>query len=182
KIAIIAGGVFNSGILADPKPGATFDYRAAPAELVTRASRMKSICEQHGVDLKAAAIQFPLRHPAVASVLTGCRSVRELEENVRLFGSRHQEHDEADPRWLLRDDVQRGIASVGSAGLVYDLLVRKRELPAALETVRRHPDVRSVIDHVAKPRIAGGVWDGEWEKLLEPLAQEPNVACKISGL
>ena len=87
NIAIIAGGVFNSGILADPKPGATFDYRAAPAELVTRASRMKSICARHGVDLKAAAIQFPLRHHAVASVLTGCRSVQELEENVRVFGT-----------------------------------------------------------------------------------------------
>jgi D-threo-aldose 1-dehydrogenase len=85
NIAIIAGGVFNSGILANPGAGATFDYRAAPPALVERAARMKSISDRHGVDLKAAAIQFPLRHPAVATVLTGCRSVKEVEENVRMF-------------------------------------------------------------------------------------------------
>jgi D-threo-aldose 1-dehydrogenase len=84
-IAIIAGGVFNSGILANPKPGTTFDYRTAPAELVERAARMKSISERHGIDLKAAALQFPLRHPAVTTVLTGCRSEAEVAENVRMF-------------------------------------------------------------------------------------------------
>jgi len=85
SIAIIAGGVFNSGILANPRPGTTFNYQQAPPELVDRALRMEEICARHGVELKAAAIQFPLRHPAVASVLTGCRSVREVEENVRMF-------------------------------------------------------------------------------------------------
>jgi D-threo-aldose 1-dehydrogenase len=84
-IAIIAGGVFNSGILADPRPGGKFNYQAAPADVVERAQRLAKICERHGVELKAAAIQFPLRHRAVASVLTGCRSVAELEENVRMF-------------------------------------------------------------------------------------------------
>jgi len=100
----------------------------------------------------------------------------------RLIGIRHQVHDEADADWLLRDDVQRGIAAVGAAGLVYDLLVRTRELPAALQTARRHPQVPFVLDHAAKPRIAGGPWDGAWETALKPLADEPNVACKISGL
>jgi D-threo-aldose 1-dehydrogenase len=84
-IAIIAGGVFNSGILADPRPGATYNYTVAPPQLVERAAQLNAICKRHGVDLKAAAIQFPLRHPAVASVLTGCRSVAEVEENVRMF-------------------------------------------------------------------------------------------------
>ena len=99
-----------------------------------------------------------------------------------LVGIRHQVHDEPDPRWLLRDDVQRGIAAVGEAGLVFDLLVRPRELPAALETVRRHREVSFVIDHAAKPRIAGGQWDAEWEEGLAPFSDEPNVACKLSGL
>jgi D-threo-aldose 1-dehydrogenase len=85
NIAIIAGGVFNSGILADPRPGATFDYQAAPTELVHKAQRLREICAAHGVELKAAAIQFPLRHPAVPTVLTGCRTVAEVEENVRMF-------------------------------------------------------------------------------------------------
>ena len=87
NIAIIAGGVFNSGILADPRPGATFNYQAAPSELVVRAQGLRETCRQHGVDLKAAAIQFPLRNPAVATVLTGCRSVAEVEENVGMFHS-----------------------------------------------------------------------------------------------
>ena len=85
QIAIIAGGVFNSGLLADPRPGATFNYQTAPEALVRRAVRLREICEARGVELKAAALQFPLRHPAVPTVLTGCRSVAEVEENVRMF-------------------------------------------------------------------------------------------------
>jgi len=84
-IAIIAGGVFNSGILADPTPGTHYNYRPAPDELVQRAGRIKAVCERHGVSQKAAAIQFPLGHPAVQTVLTGCRSVDELNENVEAF-------------------------------------------------------------------------------------------------
>jgi L-fuconolactonase len=99
-----------------------------------------------------------------------------------LVGIRHQVHDEPDPSWLMRDDVQRGIAAVGEAGLVYDLLVRSRELPAALETVRRHGSMKFVIDHAAKPRIAGRSWDREWETGLAPFSDHPNVACKLSGL
>ena len=86
-IAIIAGGVFNSGILANPRQGATFDYKAAPGTLVSRAQELNKICAAHGVDLKGPAIQFPLRDPAVATVLTGCRTVSEVEENVRAFGT-----------------------------------------------------------------------------------------------
>jgi L-fuconolactonase len=99
-----------------------------------------------------------------------------------LVAIRHQVHDERDPEWLLRDDVQGGIAAVGEAGLVYDLLVRTRELPAAVETVKRHPGMQFVLDHAAKPRIAAGVWDEAWQKALAPLAEHPNVSCKLSGL
>jgi L-fuconolactonase len=116
-----------------------------------------------------------LTSPSVADTLASL--VSDL-----LVGVRHQVQDEPDPSWLLRDDVQRGIAAVGEAGLVYDLLVRARELPAALDTVRRNRDVSFVIDHAAKPRIAGGSWDREWEERLAPLSDEPNVACKLSGL
>ena len=84
-VSVIAGGVFNSGILAEPGPNAHFNYTPAPPELIQRAHAIEAICERHGVDMKAAALQFPLRHPAVATVLTGCRSVSEMEENARLF-------------------------------------------------------------------------------------------------
>ena len=84
-IAIIAGGVFNSGILADPRPGTHYNYQTAPAELVERARRINAVCERNGVALKAVAIQFPLGHPAVQTVLTGCRAVYEVTENVAAF-------------------------------------------------------------------------------------------------
>ena len=84
-IAVIAGGVFNSGILADPRPGARYNYRPAPAGLVERAQHLGAVCERHGVPLAAAAIQFPLRHPAIATVVVGARSTTELEEDVRMF-------------------------------------------------------------------------------------------------
>ncbi len=99
-----------------------------------------------------------------------------------LVGIRHQVHDEPDPGWLLRDDVQRGIRAVGDAGLVYDLLVKTRELPAALQLARRTPNTRFVVDHLAKPRIAAGRRDREWERALAPFAPYPNVHCKLSGM
>ena len=100
----------------------------------------------------------------------------------KLVGVCHQVHDEADEEWLLRGDVQRSIAEVGKSGLAFDLLVRVRELPAAIETARRHQDVRFVLDHAALPRIASGRRDSDWEYLVEPLAELPNVTCKLSGL
>jgi L-fuconolactonase len=99
----------------------------------------------------------------------------------RLVGIRHQVHDEPDPAWLLRDDVRRGIGAVGDAGLVFDLLVRSAELPAAIGTVRRNPEVRFVVDHVAKPPVREGNTDA-WARGLAALADLPNVTCKLSGL
>ncbi|MEV6970291.1 aldo/keto reductase [Hamadaea sp. NPDC051192] len=79
-VAVVAAGVFNSGILADPRPGSTFDYAAADEELLNRALRLKQLAEEHGVPLRAAAVQFPLRHPAVAAVLVGLRSPEEVDD------------------------------------------------------------------------------------------------------
>jgi D-threo-aldose 1-dehydrogenase len=84
-VAIIAGGVYNSGILADPKPGAHYNYQAAPAELLERARRIRQVCARHGVPLKAVAVQFPLGHPAVMCVVVGCRSVAQLVESIQMF-------------------------------------------------------------------------------------------------
>jgi D-threo-aldose 1-dehydrogenase len=84
-IAIIAGGVYNSGILADPTPGTHYNYQPASAELLDRAQQIGVVCSRHSVPLKAAAIQFPFGHPAVNSVVIGCRSAAEVEENVRMF-------------------------------------------------------------------------------------------------
>ena len=84
--SVIAGGVFNSGVLAAPTPDATYDYEAAPGALISRALRLQEICEQAGVPLRAAAARFPLAHPAVASVLIGARSAAEVTDAIALRG------------------------------------------------------------------------------------------------
>ncbi|MER6160714.1 aldo/keto reductase [Streptomyces sp. NPDC001868] len=80
------GGVFNSGLLIDPKPGATYDYAPAPDPVLDRALRLKAVTERHGVPLRGAALAFPFAHPAVASVLTGARSAEEVRDAVDLLG------------------------------------------------------------------------------------------------
>jgi len=84
-IGVIIGGVYNSGILANPNAGAKFNYQDADPALIVRAQALDVVCRRHGVPLKAAAIQFPTAHPAVASILTGARTAAELVENEELF-------------------------------------------------------------------------------------------------
>ena len=83
-IGLVLGGVYNSGILAAPRAGATFDYKKADRALVARARHLDSLCRRHGTALKAAAIRFSLTHPAVSGILLGARSAREIEENVAM--------------------------------------------------------------------------------------------------
>jgi L-fuconolactonase len=133
-------------------------------------------------ELLAVATETPFVLGVVGWVdLTGDVAGQLAELDGPLVGVRHQVHDEPDSAWLLREDVQRGLAAVGEAGLVYDLLVRTRELPAAVETARRHPETRFVLDHVAKaPRAAAE--RVAWEAGVAKLADLPNVRCKLSGL
>jgi D-threo-aldose 1-dehydrogenase len=83
-VPVIAAGVFNSGLLADPRPGAPFDYLPAGADLLDRALAVQAVCARHGVPLRAAAIQFPLTHPAVSCVLVGARSPAEVTDAVQM--------------------------------------------------------------------------------------------------
>lgn len=85
-VAVVVGGAFNSGLLADPRPGARYDYAPVPPDLLARTERLRDICAAHDVPLPAAALQFPLRHPAVTSVLVGCRTPQEVDDNVAMFG------------------------------------------------------------------------------------------------
>jgi L-fuconolactonase len=119
-----------------------------------------------------------LTDPAVGEAIA---TLRAGPGGERLVGIRHQAHDEPDPAWLVREDVVRGIRAVGAAGLAYDLLVRPRELPAALQLTRNLPEVRFVIDHLAKPPIATGELE-PWRGLMRPFASLGHVACKVSGL
>jgi D-threo-aldose 1-dehydrogenase len=81
--SVILGGPYNSGILSgNVQAGATYDYNAAPPAIVDRARRIEAVCTRHGVKLAAAALQFPLAHPAVCSVIPGALSVAEVTQNV----------------------------------------------------------------------------------------------------
>jgi D-threo-aldose 1-dehydrogenase len=80
-IAVVAAGVFNSGVLAG---GGTYDYDSASIAVLERVTELRETCARHEVPLAAAALQFPLRHPAVGHILVGCRTPLEVEEDVRL--------------------------------------------------------------------------------------------------
>ena len=119
-----------------------------------------------------------LTDPVAETTLAELRAGRGGEY---LVGIRHMVHDEPDAEWLLRPDVQRGLQAVAHAGLAYDLLLRPRELPAALEVVKAHPHMRFVIDHLAKPEIAAGRI-AEWTELISPFGEQSHVMCKLSGM
>jgi D-threo-aldose 1-dehydrogenase len=80
---IVAAAVFNSGLLATPRPGGRYEYGTVPAELLARAERIAAVCERHGVTLPEAALQFPLREPAVHSVVVGAATPEQVRENAR---------------------------------------------------------------------------------------------------
>jgi D-threo-aldose 1-dehydrogenase len=83
-VGIMIGGVFNSGLLVDPKPSSTYNYVTVPPEILNEALRLKEVCGQHGIPLRAAALQFPYRHSAVKSVLIGARSPEEVRDCVEM--------------------------------------------------------------------------------------------------
>ena len=104
-VSVLAVSVFNSGILATPRPaaGATFDYEPAAPELLRRVHRIANVCEAHGVTLPQAAMAFPLLHPVVAGIVIGMRSAEEAQWNAEAF----------------RDEVPAGLwADLRSEGLL----------------------------------------------------------------
>ncbi|MBV9558960.1 MAG: amidohydrolase family protein [Bradyrhizobium sp.] len=107
--------------------------------------------------------------------------LRAFPGGAKLAGIRHQVHDEADADWLSRADIRRGLAAVFERELAYDLLVRTRELPAAIGVARAFPHGRFVLDHAAKPPIAAG-FSQAWADEIAELAACGNVWCKVSGL
>ncbi|MGW3345688.1 amidohydrolase family protein [Nonomuraea rubra] len=98
-----------------------------------------------------------------------------------LVGVRHGVQSEADPAWLNRPDVHRGLAAVAASGLAYDLLTLPHQLPAAIDTVSALPELTFVLDHLSKPPIASGELE-PWRSRIVELAARPNVFCKLSGM
>ena len=103
-VSIIIGGPYNSGILTtDDRLRATYDYKPAPDHLWQKAQAIRRMCESHGVDPRAAALRYPLRHTAVATVIPGVRAIEEVETNLDLFA-----RDIPDALW--RDLADAGLA------------------------------------------------------------------------
>lgn len=84
-VKVVIGGVFNSGLLADPRPGATYNYAPAQEDVLARARRIRDVCERHDVPIRAAALQFPMAHPAVASVLVATRVPAHVADSLSLL-------------------------------------------------------------------------------------------------
>ena len=91
-VSVIAGGVFNSGILTNPKAGATFNYEPASPEVLARAQKIEKFFLDRGVSLAQAALQFPMQHPAISAILVGCRSADEVTTNVALYNREIDSH------------------------------------------------------------------------------------------
>jgi L-fuconolactonase len=104
-----------------------------------------------------------------------------LRGESKLKGLRHIIQDEPDENFILGTEFNQGIRAIRDSGLVYDILIFERHLPAAIQFVDRHPQQVFVLDHVAKPRIRDRVLD-PWRRNISELARRDNVYCKISGI
>ncbi|APW40331.1 amidohydrolase [Rhodoferax koreense] len=109
------------------------------------------------------------------------RRIEMLARRPKLKGLRPMLQDIADPDWILQPGVQPALHAMAAAGLVFDALVKPVHLPRILALAMRHPDLRIVIDHGAKPDIAAGQWD-DWAEGLRRLAGDTSAFCKLSGL
>lgn len=118
----------------------------------------------------------PFAQPDVVTFLD------EFAGQPKLRGFRHVVQDEPDDRFLDRADFNVGISKLADRGLVFDLLVFPRQLPAAIDFADRHPNLFMVLDHIAKPKIVADDFDESWRRDFCELARRDNVACKFSGV
>jgi L-fuconolactonase len=107
--------------------------------------------------------------------------LKRLKEERKLKGLRHIIQGEPDDEFVLRDDFNAGIQALAGSGLVYDILIYERHLPAVIKFVDRHPNQPFVLDHLAKPRIKDRVLE-PWRSNLVEIAKRQNVYCKLSGM
>ena len=105
----------------------------------------------------------------------------DLQRHPKFKGVRHLVHDEPDANWLLRDDVLRGLRELARRKIPYDLLLRPQHLPLVPRLAELIPDLRMVIDHIAKPLIAEQRMDG-WAEDMETASRIPQLYCKLSGM
>ncbi|MGA1315563.1 MAG: amidohydrolase family protein [Rubrivivax sp.] len=107
--------------------------------------------------------------------------IEALARQPGLVGLRPMLQDLPDPDWILRPEVAAALDAMAACGLAFDALVKPVHLPRIRRLMDRHPDLRVVIDHGAKPDIASGAWQ-PWADEMDALARETSVRCKLSGL
>lgn len=107
--------------------------------------------------------------------------LKQYSKFPKLKGFRHVVQDEADNNFMLRPDFLNGIAALEKYNFTYDILIFPHQLEAALALIRRFPNQKFVIDHIAKPYIKHGFYDG-WAALMKAIGAYPNVYCKLSGM
>jgi len=144
------------------------------AQVPEEATWLLNLASQHKSILGVVA-WVDLKDANVGRVLDG------LQKHKKFVGVRHLIHDEADVRWMLQPDVVRGLKELEQRKVPYDLLLRPQHLlyvPALIEKV---PDLPMVIDHIAKPYIKEGIFDG-WAQDMERVSKHPKLWCKVSGM
>lgn len=109
------------------------------------------------------------------------RVLDELMQHQKFKGVRHQVEEEPDDAWLNRSDVLRGLKKIAQRGLPYDLLLKPRHLRYVSAIAKHAPDLRMVVDHIAKPPIASKEFE-PWATNIADIARVPNVWCKLSGV
>ncbi len=109
------------------------------------------------------------------------KALEEYSQHEKVKGFRHIVQGETDHDFLLRSNFMRGISYLEKYSFVYDILIFPHQLGAALEFVKRFPQQKFVIDHMAKPNIKDGYFDG-WAVLMKEIALQENVYCKLSGM
>jgi len=107
--------------------------------------------------------------------------MEEFDGREKLKGLRHVIQGEKDEHYILREDFNSGIRTMLGSGLIYEILIYERHLPQTIDFVGEHPDQPFVLDHIAKPLIAGAVLE-PWASRMRELGQRENVWCKLSGL
>ncbi len=117
--------------------------------------------------------------PIAGEEFPGC--MEEFDGREKLKGLRHVIQGEKDEHYILREDFNSGIRTMAGSGLVYEILIYERHLEDTIYFVDEHPDQPFVLDHIAKPPIAGGVLE-LWASRMMELGERENVWCKVSGL
>jgi len=152
--------------------GATIAVQAAPTVAETRF--LLQLAREHS--FIAGVVGWADFESAGAAAAIG-----ELAADVNLVGLRPMIQDIPDPEWMLRQELDPAFEAMVDHGLVFDALVKPQHLPALRELSARYPDLTMVLDHAAKPPLAGGDLGG-WKRDIAALAESSEIVCKVSGL